>query len=217
MRNYLSLTKTFLRSFRRVKSNKKRTKIIMGILIFLTILFFIIPFLIISASFVYDTTIKLIDIEYESIGLQIMCYIICAFTFIFSISALINALFFSTDIEKLLPLPIKPVELIFSKFTSCFIVENIVQIVLTIACIIAYMLALHLGVGSFLLSLIEMLTLPIIPMVYAAIFCLILMFFTRFIKNKEHVKKISSIFVILLFVLLIGLINVLYGGVETAI
>ena len=212
MDNYLSLTKVFLKSsLRRTKSNRTRTKIIFGLLLFFTILFIIIPFLIVSASFVYDTTIQLMDIEYESIGLQIMCYIICIFTFIFSISALLNELYFSTDIEKLLPLPIKPVQLISSKFTVCYILENIMQIFLILVSIISYMLALHLKVPNLLISLLQIVTLPIIPMVYATIFCLIIMYFTKFIKNKESVKKISTLFVIILFVLLIRFINSLKG------
>ena len=212
MDKYLSLTKVFLKSsLRRTKSNKTRTKILFGLLLFFTLIFIIIPFLIVSASFVYDTTIQLMDIEYESIGLQIMCYIICIFTFVFSITALLNELFFSTDIEKLLPLPIKPVQLVISKFTSCFILENFMQIILILVGIISYMAALDLNIPHLLLSLIQIFTLPIIPMVYSAIFCLLIMYLTRFIKNKEIVKKFSTIFVLILFVVLIGFINSLKG------
>ena len=82
MSSYFSLTKVFLKSLRRVNSNSKRTKHLYRILLFFTILFVIIPFLIISASFIYDTTIKLVDIEYESIGLKILYYIMCIFTFV---------------------------------------------------------------------------------------------------------------------------------------
>ena len=74
MSSYFSLTKVFLKSLRRVNSNSKRTKHLYRILLFFTILFVIVPFLIISASFIYDTTIKLVDIEYESRIKNIMLY-----------------------------------------------------------------------------------------------------------------------------------------------
>ena len=72
MSSYLSLTKVFLKSLRRVNSNSKRTKHLYRILLFFTILFVVIPVLIVSASFIYDTAIKLVDINYESIGLKIL-------------------------------------------------------------------------------------------------------------------------------------------------
>ena len=211
MANYFSLIKVFLKSIKRESSSNKRTKHIFRILLFFTILFILIPFLIICASFVYDTTIKLIDIEYESIGLKIMCYIMCIFTFIFGFTAILNELFFSTDIEKLLPLPIKPTELALSKFTTSFILESIIQIFLTIVCIISYMAALHLRIPNFLLSLLQVVSLSLMPMIYSAIICLIIMHFAKYIKNKEHIKKLSTIFVFILFFGLIFFINKIKG------
>ena len=154
MSNYFPLVKTLLKSIRRVESNNKRTKHLFRLLTAFTIMFIIIPFLLISASFIYDTTIQLLEIEYETIGLKIMCYVMCIFTFIFSFSVLLNELFLSNDIEKLIPLPIKPIELLASKFTMCFILENIIQVVLTFACILGYVMALNIGAPNILLSVI---------------------------------------------------------------
>ena len=207
MANYFSLIKVFLKSIKRESTSNKRTKHIFRILLFFTILFILIPFLIICASFVYDTTIKLIDIEYESIGLKIMCYIMCIFTFIFGFTAVLNELFFSTDIEKLLPLPIKPVELALSKFTTSFILESIIQVFLTIVCIISYMAALNLKIYNFLLSILQIISLSLIPMIYSAIICLIIMHFAKYIKNKEIIKRLSTIFVFILFLGVVLFIN----------
>lgn len=201
MNNYLSLTKVFLKNIKMSKINNKRAKIIFTLLLIFTFLFIIIPFLFISAAFVYSTTIKLLDINYESIGLKIMFYLVSIFTFIFSFPVILNELFFSNDIEKILPLPIKPIEIVFSKFTSCFIVENLIQILLIIVSIISYILALKLDIINVLISLIPILTLPIIPMIYTSIICLIIMHFFKYIKNKEVIKKLSSVFIVLLFVL----------------
>ena len=199
MANFLSLTKVFLKSLKMSRSNNKRSRILFTFLLLFTLFFIIIPFLLISAIFVYDTTVQLMDIDYESIGLQIMCYLVSIFTFVFSFSVILNEFYFSNDIEKIIPLPIKPVELIASKFTTCFIVENVVQVLLILVSIVSYILVLHLGIPNILLSLIQILTLPIIPMVYSAILCLIVMYFAKFIKNKEFIKRMSSIFVIFLF------------------
>ena len=210
MSNYLALTKVFLKNIKMSKSNNKRAQIIFNILILFTILFIIIPFLLISAIFVYQTTVELKDINYESIGLKLMCYIISIFTFIFSFPVIFNELFFSNDIEKLLPLPIKPIELVSSKFTACFFVENLIQVVLIIVSIISYVYALNLDLTHILISLIQIFTLPIIPMIYTAIICLLIMNFAKHIKNKETIKKIGSILIVglfLLFFVMIGLLK----------
>ena len=201
MSNYLTLTKVFLKNIKMSKNNNKRAKFIFNILIILTILFIILPFLLISAIFVYQTTIELKDINYESIGLKLMCYIISIFTFIFSFPVILNELFFSNDIEKLLPLPIKPIELVISKFTACFVVENLIQVLLIIVCIFSYVVALDLNFINVLISLIQILTLPVIPMVYTAIICLIIMNFAKHINNKETIKKISSVLIVFLLIL----------------
>ena len=207
MSNYLSLTKVFLKSLRRVNSNSKRTKHLYRILLLFTIIFVVIPVLMISTSFIYDTTIKLVSINYESIGLKILCYIMCIFTFVFSFSVILNELYFSNDIEKILPLPIKPVEIVGSKFTICFILENLIQVFLIIAGIVGYVMALKLSYVNILLSLVQILTVPLIPMIYTAIICILIMHFTKFIRNKENVKKLSIVFVVILFILLCIFIN----------
>ena len=154
MNNYITLTKVFLKNIKMSKINNKRAKIIFTLLLIFTFLFIIVPFLLISAAFVFSTTKKLMDINYESIGLNLMCYVVSIFTFIFSFPVILNELYFSNDIEKILPLPIKPIELVFSKFTSCFIIENLIQILLILVSIISYILALNLNIVNILISII---------------------------------------------------------------
>ena len=199
MTNYLSLTKVFLKNLKMSQSNNKKARRMFTFLLIFTLVFIIIPFLLISAIFVYDTTIQLMDINYESIGLQIMCYLVSIFTFVFTFPVILNELYFSEDIENLIPLPVKPVELVFAKFTACFIVENLVQILLIFVSILSYIFALKLKISNILLALIQIVTLPIIPMIYSAILCLIIMYFAKYIKNRELIKRFSSIFVVGLF------------------
>lgn len=199
MTNYLALTKVFLKNLKMSKSNNKKARRLFTFLLIFTFLFIIVPFLLISSLFVYDTTIQLMDINYESIGLQIMCYLVSIFTFVFTFPVILNELYFSEDIENLIPLPVKPVELVFAKFTACFIVENLVQILLIFVSILSYIFALKLKISNILLALIQIVTLPIIPMIYSATLCLIIMYFAKYIKNKELIKRFSSIFVVGLF------------------
>ena len=203
MRNYFSLTKVFLKNIYKGRSSHSRNRFFFRLLVWFTILFILIPFFLICGIFIYDTTLQLADINYESVGLQMMCYLILVFTFIFSFSALLNEFYFSEDIERLFPLPIRPVEIIFAKFSACFFIENGIQIILVLISIFSYLLALHLPLSNILFAFIPILTLPVIPMVYSSLICLILMYFSKFIKNKERVRKASSLLVVALFLIFI--------------
>ena len=100
MANYLALTKVFLKNIKMSKSPNKRARRMFAFLLIFTFLFIIVPFLLISSLFVYDTTIQLMDINYESIGLKIMCYLVSIFTFVFTFPVILNEFYFSNNESK---------------------------------------------------------------------------------------------------------------------
>ena len=200
MNNYLSLTKVFLKALSMSKVTGKKRFIFYFFLS--TVLFLIfIPFILFCGLFVYGMTSSLKEVGYGMIGFELMGFLISIFTFVFSFNVILNQLYFSDDIECLLPLPIRPVMIVASKFTSCFVAENIMQFLLVLVSVFSYSLAMGLPLPNLLFSLIGIVTLPIIPMVYCSIISLLLMSFTKFIKNKETIRKIGIAFVLLILVL----------------
>ena len=204
MTNYLSLAKVFIRSLSMTKPSTKKQMIVLLVLVSLLI---ILPFVVVSGLFVYTVTNSLVEYNYETIGLEFMCILLCVFTFIFSFNVILNELYFTGDIENLLPLPIKPREIVGAKIASIFCAESLVQLLVIFFSVIGFFFALGLSFKNFLLGILGMITLPMIPIIYCSIISLLIMSFTRFIKNKETIRKVGLVFVLavlMLFVYFLG-------------
>lgn len=207
MTNYLSLVKVFIRSLSMTKPSTKQQMIVTKILLALVSLFIILPFVVVSGLFIYTVTNSLVEYNYETIGLEFMCILLCVFTFIFSFNVILNELYFTGDIENLLPLPLKPREIVGAKIASIFCAESLVQLLVIFFSVIGFFFALGLSFKNFLLGIIGMITLPMIPIIYCSIISLLIMSFTRFIKNKETIRKVGLVFVLavlMLFVYFLG-------------
>ena len=207
MTNYLSLAKVFIRSLSMTKPSTKKQMIVTKLLLVLVSLLIILPFVVVSGLFIYTVTNSLVEYNYETIGLEFMCILLCVFTFIFSFNVILNELYFTGDIENLLPLPLKPREIVGAKIASIFCAESLVQLLVIFFSVIGFFFALGLSFKNFLLGIIGMITLPMIPIIYCSIISLLIMSFTRFIKNKETIRKVGLLFVLavlMLFVYFLG-------------
>jgi len=198
MIKYLDLTKLFIRSLRINKSNKTKGKFFFYSFITLTVLFVFIPVLFIYTAFIINTMTKLNEVDFAPFGFEALLFIISMFSFVFGFNVLINELYFSEDIENILPLPVKPEVIVASKFTSCFLIENVILFIFLILAVVAYVIALKLPASYILLSLPGIIFLPMIPLVI----CTIILFLTinllkRFLTTKS-IKKIGYILVAIL-------------------
>lgn len=203
MSNYLSLVKVFIRSLSMTKTDDKRKKIINKILLALVSIFVMLPFVVICCLFVMSMTNILKEYNYQTVGLEFMCILIGIFSFIFGFNVILNEFYFTGDIENILPLPVKPFQIIAAKFTAAFIGETLMQLAVIIFSVLGYFLALGLPFPYFLLGIVGMITLPIIPMIYCGIISLVLMSFTRVIKNKETIRKIGLGFIVLVLLVFV--------------
>ena len=207
MTQYLDLTKLFIRALRINKSNKKGGKFFFYSLILLSLLFVFIPILLVYTIFIYEMMSKLNDVDFAVKGFEALLFIISIFSFVFSFNVLLNELYFSEDIENILPLPIKPETLVASKFTSCFLVENIFLFVFLLLAVVAYVLALDLPIYYLLISLIGIIFLPMVSMVYCA---LILFIIINILKNYVSTKTIKKIGFVFLGLLIFGVFFLLW-------
>ncbi len=199
MSNYLSLVKVFLRSLSMKDANDKKKTTINKILVGFVSIFVMLPFALICMFFVMSMTGVLKEYGYATIGLEVMCVVISIFSFVFGFNVILNEFYFTGDVENLLPLPIKPFQIIAAKFSAAFIAETLMQLIIVIFSVIGYYFGAGIEFHYFILGILGMITLPLIPMVYCGIIGILLMSFTKFIKNKETVKKIGLGFVVVLF------------------
>ena len=203
MIHYLDLTKLFIRSLRINKLNKKGGKFLFYLLITILVLFIFLPFTAIYTIFVYDMMKKLNDVEVAVAGFEALLFLISIFSFVFGFNVLLNELYFSEDIENILPLPIKPETIVAAKFTSCFLIENVILFIFLLLAVVAYVFALKLPISHILLSLVGIAFLPMIPMIYCVLILFaIISILKKFLKSTD-IKKIGYIVLGILIVLVV--------------
>jgi ABC-2 type transport system permease protein len=105
--------------------------------------------------------------------------------FMFSLMAAPAIFYFAKDVEYILPLPVKPTQIIGAKFLVAMLFEYLLALVLVVVMFIA--LWGHLGAGLLTFNMIvTLLTLPVLPMVYSTVIIMVLMRFVRFIRNPDR-------------------------------
>ncbi len=177
--------------------NKKRRAWIMGFTAFV-LLFVVIPVTVMTGFFTFILTKGLMQTGHPEFGIKLMYGLISIFTVVFGINVIFNELYFEDDISYLLPLPLKPEELVLSRFLAVFVGENMMQFAVVIAVVTGFGIAHPMNVLQWIISLAAGFLLPVIPMAVIAIAGMLLMTFTRFIKKKETVRRISYAIIILI-------------------
>ena len=208
MNSYFSLSKSFIKSLS-MSDSKGFKKIGFSFLLLIVLFFIFIPFIFGVGVLTYSMTESLLEVDFESVGIELLCILMSLFIFIFSFNVLLNELYFNDNIEHILPFPLKPYEIVASKFTSCFFAENIMSFFIILSGLIGYLFAIGFKWSSLFLGLVGVITLPIIPMVYTGIICLFIMYFTKFIKNKESVRQFSMLLVFIVLFIFVFSISML--------
>lgn len=209
MKTYLTLISVFTKAVSMSEAQDKRRKVMIVVLSLFAIFGIFLPVVIFSGVIVKLMTETLMAVGSESLGIEIMMYIILMFTIVFGINVIFNELYFSHDIGYLLPLPIKPMTLAASKFTSVFFAENIMEFALVAACVVGYGIASRMPILSWIMAFVGAFTLPIVPLVYCGVLALLLMYFTRLVKNFESIHRITLAFTFIMLLLVIGSISTL--------
>lgn len=104
---------------------------------------------------------------------------------------IINILYFSNDIEVILPLPFKSSEIVFGKFMAVLI-NMYVYTSMLILPLIVYGFVSKASFLYYLYGIIVLLITPIIPMVLASLICMILMRFTSLSKHKDAFRVFTG-------------------------
>lgn len=214
MSSYLNLTKVFIKSLSMSKIKDKKQRFIFKTLLFLTFFFIFIPFTLVVGVSTMQMTMQLGDVGFETIGINLVVAILCLFIFVFSLPVIINELYFNDNIEYILPLPLRPSQMTMSKFTACYLAENVMSFFIVAIGGLGYLFGLitlkaHINTLNYILLVIGSFFLPLVPMIYCGILSLIIMNFTKFIKNKETIRQISMITVFIVLFLFAGSISFL--------
>ena len=189
-----------LKNFEMIAFEKKKSKVFYMVMAIVTMLIIFIPTAFMIGMISYGMTLSLVEANHLSEGINFILYAVNLFAFIFSINVVLNVFYFSSDIDRLLPMPFKDREIIGAKFFNTLINENFIEFILIASSLIGFFIAGKLDIYAIFIILLAVLTMPILPLIYSSIICMIFMFLTKRITNKDLVSKFSNILLILALV-----------------
>lgn len=192
-----SLTKVFLKnSFQNTGSKKKtntKAKSI-GMIILYALLFLYVAGIMGSLSF--GMIQSLLEIHQEQVFLGVF-FLAIAFLLIFqAIFSGMNVLYFSKDVEYVLPLPLKPREIVMAKLNTILITEYGTELLFGAIPLILYGILTGAGAIYYLMTIAVLLVFPILPILIALLLIMVVMTFSRFTRNREKFQAISTMLIV---------------------
>jgi ABC-2 type transport system permease protein len=120
----------------------------------------------------------------------------------FGIYYVISAFYFSRDLELLIPLPLRPAEVMTSKFAVIVINEYLTVAAVVLPVVITLGVVSRAGVGYWVNAALVYLALPVIPLAVVSLVVVAMMRFINVSRKKDALILIGSI---LLIVMALGL------------
>lgn len=159
-----------------------------------------IPCCFIVGYIVYIMTAALIEAGGNTEGLNLVIQLMSVFGVIFSIMVIFNLLYFSSDLDHLLPLPVKPAELVAAKFTHAYFAESVMEFMMLFSGFIGYFAAVGIRPVEALTGLLGVFLIPVLPLVYCGVISLIIMAFFSRIRLLRNVD------------FMVGLVTIIFAG-----
>lgn len=192
MNKYISLVKVLLKtSNENLTNSKKRFK---TIALYGVILLALIPFMFSIAKvteYLYDA---LAAVNQQGTILALVLALTSLSIMVFGVLYVVNVFYFASDIEYLLPLPLKPSLILSGKFTVTVIYEYIIEVMFLLPVLIQYGIKSGGGILYYIYAIIIFLITPIVPLIVSSVIVIIIMRFTNIAKNKDRFKVISGFF-----------------------
>ena len=141
-------------------------------------------------------------INQTGIFLSLCLILTVSVSLIRSVISSLHLLYFSKDLEYLLPLPISAMKIVLAKFNVIIISSYALEVFTLAIPFIIYGIYMMQEVTFYIMTAIVFLFLPIIPAILSALISVVLMRFTNMFKNKDIVQYVT---VIMSFVIVIAM------------
>jgi len=117
---------------------------------------------------------------------------------LFGLYYVISAFYFSRDLEMLIPLPLRPYEVMVSKFAVIAINEYLTVAAVVLPVVITFGVMARGGVGYWVNAVLVYLALPIIPLAIVSVLVVVMMRFINVSRKKDILILVGSILLIVL-------------------
>ena len=195
MEKVIKLTKIFLKnSFSNMDarmgiSTKSKNKILIY-----GILFLYFAGLIIFLG--YNLLDGLIAIHQETIFVGMILFMIFGLTIVQTIFSSINVLYFTKDSEYLLPLPLKPYQIILARTNVMLIAEYLIIFLVGLIPLVMYGILTKAGIIYYFTMIFAVILIPILPVLLISIIVMIIMSFAKLTKNRNKFQLIATLLVL---------------------
>ena len=199
MSEILLLTKTLLKSStndsKQVGENKSKS--FGRILFFILIYGYVIGFIGYISYYAIESLVKF---GMPEIFFNFAFSILFGFGIIQTVISGLNILYFSKDLEFLLPLPLTSQKIVFAKLNCLVVSQYMAATLLVLPGIMIYGYILNLNILYYIIAILTLLAFPIIPVAIVSLLISVIMKFTKIIKNKDVVQYFTIILTLFLIV-----------------
>lgn len=199
MDKVIKLTKIFLKnSFSNMDarmgiSTKSKSKIIVYGLLFLYFAGLII-------FLGYNLLDGLIAIHQETIFVGMILFMIFGLGIIQTIFSSINILYFTKDSEYLLPLPLKPYQIILARTNVMLIAEYVIIFLIGFIPLVMYGILTGAGIVYYLTMILAVILVPILPVLLISMLVMFIMSFAKFTKNRNRFQLFATLLVLAIII-----------------
>ena len=201
MNKVIKLTKIFLKnSFSNMDarmgiSTKSKSKIIIYGLLFLYFAGLII-------FLGYNLLDGLIAIHQETIFVGMVLFMIFGLATVQTIFSSINILYFTKDSEYLLPLPLKPYQIILARTNVMLIAEYLIIFLVGFIPLVMYGILTGAGIIYYLTMIFAVILLPILPVLLISMLVMFIMSFAKLTKNRNKFQLFATLLVLAIIIAL---------------
>lgn len=201
MDKVIKLTKIFLKnSFSNMDarmgiSTKSKSKIIVYGLLFLYFAGLII-------FLGYNLLDGLIAIHQETIFVGMILFMIFGLGIIQTIFSSINILYFTKDSEYLLPLPLKPYQIILARTNVMLIAEYLIIFLLGFIPLVMYGILTGAGIVYYITTILAVVLIPILPVLLITMLVMFIMSFAKLTKNRNRFQLFATLLVLAIIIAL---------------
>ena len=141
---------------------------------------------------------ELLKIHQEKMFLGVILLGIAGFVLIQTIFSAINLLYYSKDNEYILPLPLKPSQIVIAKTNVLLVTEYFIVAILGLIPLSIYGILTYANILYYIEMVIVLLIFPIIPILISSLLVFIVMSFAKFTKNRNRFQLIATILILVI-------------------
>ena len=151
-------------------------------------------------------SLKSVNQETTFIGLILL--MVLGVTVVQTLFSSINLLYFTKDTDSILPLPLKPYQIILARTNVIILVGYVIDFIIGLIPLIIYGIMLNCGIMYYISIILSLILLPILPIILISLLVMIIMSFAKITKNRNRFQLIATLLVIVLTIALsIGVSN----------